>query len=341
MPVTKKAAPRGRRPKEEVQLEFARIEKENAEARESADPKAAETSRLRESEVRQAVEGTSVESVVQQISTLTLDVSKALGGLSEKLIAEVNLLASTREAVALERAELERLHKIDIAATSVDLLVQEHERKKQEMESEIEARRAAWTEETARVERERREQEENLKKQRQRDIDEYEYKKNLERKRAQDKYEEEQKLLERKNKEKQENLEKSWTDREAALKASEEELVRLRKQVEEFPSRLEKECAAAAAQAGKAAEQRLEQQIFLLKRDAEAEKRLFDLQEKGMQDQLNRQAAQITALESQVSAAKQQVQDIAVKAIEGASGAKALAHIEQIAMEQAKKTRGE
>ncbi|MGA2270789.1 MAG: hypothetical protein ABSH44_20135 [Bryobacteraceae bacterium] len=34
--------------------------------------------------------------------------------------------------------------------------------------------------------------------------------------------------------------------------------------------------------------------------------------------------------------AKQQVQDIAVKAIEGASGAKALAHINQIAMEQAK-----
>jgi len=38
-----------------------------------------------------------------------------------------------------------------------------------------------------------------------------------------------------------------------------------------------------------------------------------------------------------VDEAKQQVQDIAVKAIEGASGAKALAHINQIAMEQAKR----
>jgi hypothetical protein len=34
--------------------------------------------------------------------------------------------------------------------------------------------------------------------------------------------------------------------------------------------------------------------------------------------------------------ATQQVQDIAVKAIEGASGARALSHINQIAMEQAK-----
>jgi hypothetical protein len=40
--------------------------------------------------------------------------------------------------------------------------------------------------------------------------------------------------------------------------------------------------------------------------------------------------------EKQLAEAKQQVRDIAVKAIEGASGAKALSHINQIAMEQAK-----
>jgi hypothetical protein len=48
------------------------------------------------------------------------------------------------------------------------------------------------------------------------------------------------------------------------------------------------------------------------------------------------QQAQIAALEKQLADAKQQVQDIAVKAIEGASGSKALSHINQIAMEQAK-----
>jgi hypothetical protein len=41
-------------------------------------------------------------------------------------------------------------------------------------------------------------------------------------------------------------------------------------------------------------------------------------------------------VEKQLGEAKQQVQDIAVKAIEGASGAKALSHINQIAVEQAK-----
>lgn len=41
-------------------------------------------------------------------------------------------------------------------------------------------------------------------------------------------------------------------------------------------------------------------------------------------------------MQAQLDEAKKQVQDIAVKAIEGASGAKALSHINQIAMEQAK-----
>lgn len=49
-----------------------------------------------------------------------------------------------------------------------------------------------------------------------------------------------------------------------------------------------------------------------------------------------RQAAQIESLQSRLEEARGQVREIAVQAIEGASGARALAHINQIAMEQAK-----
>jgi colicin import membrane protein len=74
----------------------------------------------------------------------------------------------------------------------------------------------------------------------------------------------------------------------------------------------------------------------VLRKDAEAEKRLAALQVKTLEDAGTRQQAQIAALEKQLADAKQQVQDIAGKAIDGASGAKALSHINQIAMEQAK-----
>jgi colicin import membrane protein len=74
----------------------------------------------------------------------------------------------------------------------------------------------------------------------------------------------------------------------------------------------------------------------VLRKDAEAEQRLGELRVKTLEELVARQQAQIAALERQLADAKQQVQDIAVKAIEGASGAKALTHINQIAMEQAK-----
>jgi hypothetical protein len=335
-----KAPARVKRGKAEVQQEFAEIQEQVEAAREAPDPKAEETARLREAEIRQAVSGVSVESVVQRISGLGLEVSKALADVSARLTEEVQLLASVREAVALERKELERLHKIDVAATALDQMVQDYAREKQTLEQEIAAQRAAWESESERVERERKEQEEGLKKQRQREIDEYEYKKTLERKKAQDKYDEEIRLTEKKNQERQEALEKSWQQREAALKEREQELAQLRKDAESFPARLQKEAEAAAGQARRETEAKFDQQLMVMKKDAETERRLAELQIKTLEESAARHAAQVAALEKQLTEAKQQVQDIAVKAIEGASGARALSHINQIAMEQAKNRPG-
>lgn len=120
------------------------------------------------------------------------------------------------------------------------------------------------------------------------------------------------------------------------MKEREEELARLRKEAQEFPARLQKEAQVAAEQARRETEARFEQQTLVLRKDAEAEKRISELQVKTLEEVVSRQQGQIAALERQLADAKQQVQDIAVKAIEGASGAKALSHINQIAMEQAK-----
>jgi hypothetical protein len=336
MATKKSAAKPVRRSRAEVEKEFAAIQRESDEARGEANPKLEEMARLREAEIRQSVEGATMESVVQRISSLGLDVSKALSSLAEQLTAEVERLTALREAAEIERRELERLHKLDIAATALDQLVEEYARKKQELEDEAARERAGWEEERVTVERERKEQEETLRKQRQREIEDYEYKKGLERKKAQDKYDEEVRLQERKNAEKQESLEKGWQQREAALKEREEEVARLRKEAEQFPIRLQKEIDKAATEAAKRAESRFEQEILLLKKDAEAEKRLAEVQARTLQDLLSQQTAQVASLEKQLEEAKRQVQDIAVKAIEGASGARALSHVNQIAMEQAK-----
>ena len=107
-------------------------------------------------------------------------------------------------------------------------------------------------------------------------------------------------------------------------------------QAEGFPQRLQRDAEAAAEQARRDAQARFEQQILVAQKDAETERRLAELRVKALDDTVAHQAAQLAALEKQLAEAKQQVQDIAVKAIEGASAARALSHINQIAMEQAK-----
>ena len=197
---------RAKRSKPETQKEFARIAAEADEEKSATNPKSEEMARARETEIRQSVQGISVDGVVQKLSGIGLEISKSLAELSEKLVQEVDQLATVREAVALETKELERLHKIDVAATALDQLIQDYRTQQSHLEAEIAAQRAAWEKEEQDRAQAEKESEDSMKKQRQREMEEYEYKKALERKKAQDKYDEEMRLLEKKNKEKQEAL---------------------------------------------------------------------------------------------------------------------------------------
>ncbi|MDQ2775087.1 MAG: hypothetical protein M3Y57_09250 [Acidobacteriota bacterium] len=327
---------RSRRSKAEVQQEFESIRHETEIARESANPKNVEAEQRRSAEVRTSVEELSVDSVAQQISALGGQISRTLLDLTGRLTTEVDLLGTVREAVQLERQELERLHKIDVAATSIDQFVQDYERERERLEADIQTRRSEWEQEARTAERERKEAEEASRKQRQRETEDYEYKKQLERKKEKDKYDEETRLLEKKNEERQQELDRNWAQRETALKEKEDELVQLHQEVERFPQRLATEKETALAEATRQAATNYEQRILILQKDSEAERRVAELQVKTLQDALNRQTEQVASLERALEEAKRQVQEIALKAIEGASGSRALSHVNQIAMEQAK-----
>ena len=147
--------------------------------------------------------------------------------------------------------------------------------------------------------------------------------------------------LEKKNREKQEALEKDWQERERAIKEREEEYLRLQQEVGGFSSRLQAEVERARSEAIQQTEQRFEQQGLLMTKEREANRRLAEFQVKTLEEAVARQTTQISSLQKQLDESKQQVQDIAVKAIEGASGARALAHVNQIAMEQAKTRAGQ
>lgn len=339
MPSTSSAKPkttRTRRTKAELQQEFEELVESHESSKESVNTKLDGLIKSKELGIREEVKKLTAETIIRSFSDLQLNISQTLSLLSEKIIQEFDCFSTLNKAVALEKAELAELHKIDLVLTTTDNLIEDHERQKNELESELENQRLEWEYEKEQRERENEEFNENLVKQRKRESEEYEYKKNLERKKAQDKYEEEFRLKEKQNKEKQEVLEKSWDQRESALKSQEQELHNLRRFAEEFNVKLQKEVDKSVTEAIKQLEMKSMQEFALLKANQDAEQRIAQLKVKSLEETISQQNAHIKSLQVELNDAKKQVQEIAVKAIEGASGAKALSHINQIAMEQAK-----
>ncbi len=131
-------------------------------------------------------------------------------------------------------------------------------------------------------------------------------------------------------------MEKTWQQREEFLKSQENQLQEFQRTVETFPVRLKDATDKTREEATAQTEQRFSQQLLILQKDREAEQKISELKIKAFEATLQQQLEQISRLQKQVDEAKKEVKEIAEKAIEGASGARTLSHINQIAMEQAK-----
>ncbi|HZS33003.1 MAG TPA: hypothetical protein VFC42_06445 [Methylomirabilota bacterium] len=333
-----KAGPssRGRRTRAILDRDLREVEQALDQERAQRTTKTLEAAAEEERAIRDAVADLSLDGVAQRTTALNVEISRTLAQLTERLTAEIKLLDDVRRAVALEREELSRLHGQDVLASAREQLLDEYRRQKAELEAEMRARQAEWQAQQELRARQLKEQEDELRRQRQREREEYEYQKTLERKKEQDLHEEESKRLDRMLKERREALEREWAARESALREREQELVRLRAEVEQFPARLQTEVARAVAEAVKAAEDRARQQLGLIEKERDTDRQVGALRISALEDLVARQTAQIESLQTRLEDARAQVREIAVQAIEGASGARALAHINQIAMEQAK-----
>lgn len=306
---------------QELKTLEASLDKEKAEETVKAPQVVAEEQRA----IREAVQDISAETVAQRVVALGVELTRTLSSLTERFTGEVKLLEDVRNAVALEQLELERLHSRDVVASSTEELLEDYRRRKAALEAELKARQEEWQAQQDLRARQLREQEEEVKRQRQREKEEYEYQKTLERKKDQDKYEEEKKQRDR-----------EWAARDAQLREREQELASLKAEVAKFPAALQAEIAKAVADAVKAEQEKAKQQMVLVQKDRESDKQVAALRIAGLEETVARQSAQLESLQNRLEDARAQVREIAVQAIEGASGARALAHINQIAMEQAK-----
>ena len=103
------------------------------------------------------------------------------------------------------------------------------------------------------------------------------------------------------------------------------------------PAELSAAVARAAKEAADKAQRDAAAREELLKREFAGERNVFTTRIESLEATVKEQAAQLQKLSQQAEKAYVQVQDIAVKAIEGSSGFKSLTNLQQLLADQGRK----
>jgi colicin import membrane protein len=292
----------------------------------------------KEQEARQAhaknvltdVSSLTAESAVKKVTEAGLTINKTLAGINEQVMSLVEELKKLDEAIQLKTDELAELHGKDIAASAVDVLVAEYDRKKEELQAEMERLQKEIADTRTKFATDLAAERDALEVARKRAEEEYTYNTQLQRKKEQDAFAEQLRQQAATERDRKEKLEKDWATREEALKLREKELEDLRKQVADFPSVLKKETDTAAAIAGNRVKSEWEMKFTLAQKDAETSQRVSIMEIASLKETNAKQAQAIQALQTELAEAKRQVQAIAEKALESASGARALAEVQGV-----------
>lgn len=294
----------------------------------------------------------STEGIAREIGNLKSEIGKSLAEISDKLESAVERYGDVTEAIRVREKELEEIYELQRAASSLDALAEVEDRKRAEFDAEmteqreslsaeIQTTRSQWEKERTQREEETKEREASEKKRREREKEEYEYAFKRDKELARQKLEDELAALQREVATKKPALEQELRERERALAERENEFQELKKKAESSPGELE----AAVAKAVKDATLRLQQEAankeLLLQKEYAGERNVMTAKIDALEKTVKEQAARIEKLTGQIEKSYGQVQEIAVKAIEGSSNSKSLAGLQQLLTEQTRKPAGE
>ncbi len=350
--MAEKTSAKKRSPRQQMLDALADSEKTVTERREAA---------LRPEEKAQAkavaaavavAEELSTRGVVESIGELKSTISRTLATISDRLEEAVQRYTQLQHAIAAKDQELKEIYEIQRSASTLTALFEAHETQqaaieselsadRQQLEHEIELTRTQWEQEKKQRDAEIKERDAAETKRREREKEEYRYAFAREQQQARDAFLDETAKAEKQLAEKKSQIETDLAQRKQALVASEQELANLRAKVEAFP----KETEAAVAKAVKEATARLAQESSareeLLKREHAGEKNVLTTRISSLEHTVQEQSQRLTALLAQTEKAYAQVQEIAVRAVEGSAAAKQLADLQQMLAEQPRKGAGE
>jgi len=310
-----------------------------------AEMKPAETAAEKKKSVAKTVaDSLSTEGIGKQIGVLKSEIGKALNELADRLEEEMSKYTQVKKAVETAEAELSEIYDIEKDASSLAALLEAQKQKRQEFdaemaatqaqseaemrtvrekfETEMNSKREDWKNEKTQYEAMMKEYNAAEKKKREREQEEYKYQFEREKQLTIEQYEHDKAKLEREVHLKRDEMEKDLAEREAAVAAVEAELQQLRERVEKSPGELKNAVGQAVIEATTRLERDGQTKIELLQKEFGGERNVLNSRIESLQETVAKQAEQIAKFSQQLEHSYRQVQDIAVKAIEGSSASR-------------------
>ncbi|MDJ0660643.1 MAG: hypothetical protein QNJ42_14325 [Crocosphaera sp.] len=285
---------------------------------------------------------------LQSLEKVQNSFGSAVSHLSEQLITEASLLAELNKIATEELAELEELHDIEtieddtlsnlIEAYKNTAKTNEEELTKQQetLVKELEERQKTWYKEKQNHNREIRERDQEYLTNKKRDEEQYMYNLQLERQLDKEQYEAQKESLYQDLKEAKETQEKQWKEREDGIAKQEKEQEEAKVKVKELEQELEDKIKQGKEEGKGIGHYQAKIKSDLRMKEIEGEKQNFQLRIAALEETIKNQEMRQQSLSQQLEASLKQVQDLAVKAIEGTSNRNSFEAMKEIAMEQAK-----
>jgi len=288
-----------------------------------------------------------MNNTIQSLANIQLGFGSAANELSEQLTTKAAKLAEIQQVVQEEISQLSQLHNLEVSEDILDTLIQTYEDNEKAYQEEYSQRHEVlsqevleltnnWQKEQEEYQRSIKERNEILNRTRQRDSAEYKYDLELQRKLESDEYAQQQKLLINQLEEKQEATKKQWHEREKTIADREKEFAELKAKVEAFPQDKETAIKKATEEGKGIATYQAKVKSDLYAKEVEGQKRFYQQRLQSLEQTITNQQTRLENLSRQLESALKQVQDLAVKAIEGSSNVNSYQAMKEIALEQAK-----
>lgn len=267
-----------------------------------------------------------VENIVKGLADLQLTFDRVIEDTAQRLESESDLLGQMRRAIEVETQRLAHLKEIQIAADALDILRQEQDdqvrqfeqnaaEERSGLEHTVEDAHEKWAREALAFKQAVMDEDQATQRAREQEVADHDY--NLKRRLQMeaDAFAQRTRQVEREQAEEGEIRAADWSERRAILKAESSQYKADTARIEAFPALLEQTRKTAREEAIKKTDRQARTEAELLEEEVKSNRKVYAFQIETLESKIARYDEEIAQLESRLSAAQKQAQDLAAQAL--------------------------